>query len=195
MSRLVLVRHAEPDAETRGRCYGSLDVGLSPRGAEHADRLAAELGGLEVEAVYASPRRRALATATPIAAAYGLAPVLDNRLRELDFGELEGRRYEEIERSEPDLYRAWMETPTEVRFPGGECYDDLRRRAAAACEEIRLRHECAVVVTHGGVVRAVLATCLEIPAAAIFRLDQRYGGVTIVDWLDGTPVVRVLNRH
>jgi alpha-ribazole phosphatase len=195
MSRLVLVRHAEPEEDSRGRCYGSLDVGLSPEGAEHAVKLAAELARLEVEAVYASPRRRALATAAPIAAAHGLAPVVDDRLRELDFGELEGRRYEEIERSEPELYRAWMERPTEVRFPGGECYEDLRGRAVEVCEEIRLRHDCALVVTHGGVVRGALATWLEIPAAAIFRLDQRYGGVTIVDWLGGTPVVRVLNRH
>jgi alpha-ribazole phosphatase len=194
VSRLVLVRHAEPAADARGRCYGSLDVGLSPAGRAQAERLAADLADLALDAVYASPRRRALDTAAPVAAARGLVPAVDDRLRELDFGELEGRRYAEIERSEPELYRAWMETPTEVRFPGGESYDDLRRRAVAACEQIRRGHGCALVVTHGGVVRAALAAWLEIPAAAIFRLDQSYCGVTIVDWLEETPVVRILNR-
>lgn len=195
MSRLVLVRHTEPEEDARGRCYGRLDVGLSPAGLEHAARLVEELAGFAPDAVYTSPRRRAIDTAGPIAAARGLAPVVDERLRELDFGDFEGRTYEEIERAEPELYRAWMDTPTEVRFPGGESYDDLRRRAVAACDAIRGRHATSLVVTHGGVVRAAVATWLELPAASIFRLDQSYGGVTVVDWLDGTPLVRVLNRH
>jgi alpha-ribazole phosphatase len=194
MSRLVLLRHTEPEEDSRGRCYGSLDVGLSPDGLEHAERLANDLAGLAFDAVYTSPRQRALDTAARISAAQGLVPEVDDRLRELDFGILEGRLYEEIERSEPKLFRAWMETPTEVFFPGGESYDDLRRRAVTACDEIRGRHRCALVVTHGGVVRAVVSEWLSIPAAAIFRLDQSYGGQTIVDWIEEAPILRVLNR-
>ncbi len=193
MSRVVLLRHAEPEDDARGRCYGSLDVGLSPDGHARAARLAEELRDLPLDAVYASPRRRALDTAAPIAAAHGLAPRVDDRLRELDFGELEGRLYDEIAASEPELYAAWMATPTSVRFPGGESFADLRERALAACGEIRRRHACALVVTHGGVVRAALAEWLAMPPEAIFRLDQSYGGVTVVDWLDEAPLVRVLN--
>ena len=47
--------------------------------------------------------------------------------------------------------------------------------------------------THGGVVRAVVSECLAIPAAAIFRLDQSYGGLTVVDWIEESPIVRLLN--
>jgi alpha-ribazole phosphatase len=193
VSRLVLLRHTEPEEDSRGRCYGSLDVGLSPAGLEHADGLARDLADLPLDAVCSSPRRRALDTATRIAAVHGLVPEVDDRLRELDFGTFEGRRYDEIERDEPQLFRAWMETPTEVSFPGGESYEDLRRRAVAACDEIRGRHDDALVVTHGGVVRAVVSEWLAIPAAAIFRLDQSYGGLTVVDWLEEAPIVRVLN--
>jgi alpha-ribazole phosphatase/probable phosphoglycerate mutase len=192
-TRLVLVRHAEPEDEARGRCYGTLDVGLSPQGAEHALRLAEALASLRYEVVYTSPRVRSVETARPLAAARGLTPVVEPDLREIDFGRLEGRTYEEIERSEPELFRAWMETPTRVRFPEGESYDDLRVRAERVLDEIRARQSCAVVVTHGGVVRAGLAAWLRMPGEAIFRLDQRYCGVTIVDWLDGTPIVRLLN--
>lgn len=193
MSRLVLLRHAEPEETARGRCYGTLDVGLSPGGHAHAERLAEGLEHLRVDAVYASPRRRALDTAAPIAASLGLAPTPDERLRELDFGELEGRTYDEIAATRPELYHAWMTKPTAVRFPGGESYADLRGRAVAACEEIRRRHARALVVTHGGVVRAVLAEWLSLPAESIFRLDQSYGGVTIVEWIDDTPIVRLVN--
>jgi broad specificity phosphatase PhoE len=180
-------------ADARGRCYGSLDIGLSAAGREHAGRLALRLASVECEAVYSSPRVRALETAKAIAAALGLAPAVDEDLRELDFGELEGRTYDEIAASKPELYRAWMTTPTTVSFPGGESFADLKARSVAALERIRRLHENAIVVTHGGVLRAGVAAWLSMPDEAIFRLDQRYCGVTIVDWLDDEPLVRLLN--
>jgi alpha-ribazole phosphatase len=193
VSTLVLLRHTEPEENAHGRCYGTLDVGLSPAGRAHAKRLAETLSDLSLDAVYTSPRRRAQDTAGPIAASHGLSPTPDERLRELDFGELEGRTYDEIAANLPDLYSAWMSEPTTVRFPGGESYADLRERAVAACEEIRRRHAYALVVSHGGVVRAVLAECLGMAADAIFRLEQSYGGLSIVEWFDETPIVRLVN--
>lgn len=193
MTRLALVRHAEPEESAHGRCYGSLDVGLSRAGREHAARLAAELAAFGYDAVVASPRVRARETAEPLAAARGLAVTVADDLREIDFGSFEGRTYEEIERTEPELFRAWMETPTAVRFPAGESYGDLRARAVRALDAVRAAHASAVVVTHGGVIRAGLAGWLELPDHAIFRLDQSYCGVTVVEWVGETPVVRLLN--
>jgi broad specificity phosphatase PhoE len=188
VTRLLLIRHGRPVDEARGRCYGRLDVGLSPEGLVEA----AVLGrALTAATVVSSPARRAFETA----AALG-EPEVDARLRELDFGELEGRTYEEIERERPELFAAWMRTPTEVRFPGGEGFEDLRRRAAAAAAELRARHDggTVAVVTHGGVVRALLADALGLPSAAIFRLDVGYARVSVVDWFDGdAPVVRLVN--
>ena len=193
MSRLILVRHAEPTEHAHGRCYGSLDVGLAAAGREHAAQLAEELAAVPYDAVYASPRTRARETAGPLAAARGLSVVVADDLREIDFGAFEGRTYEEIELSEPDIFAAWMTTPTAVRFPGGESYGDLRVRASRALDEIRAAHDAAVVVTHGGVIRAGVASWLELPDHAIFRLDQSYCGVTVVEWVENAPIVRVLN--
>jgi alpha-ribazole phosphatase len=193
VSRLILVRHTEPQEDARGRCYGSLDIGLSVLGREHARELGARLARLDYDAVYTSPRLRARETAQPVAVARSVELLTDDRLRELDFGTLEGRTYDEIAESEPELYRAWMETPTQVRFPGGESFADLKARAIVALDGIRAAHETAVVVTHGGVLRTGVAAWLSMPDEAIFRLDQRYGGVTIVDWVDGVPLIRLLN--
>jgi broad specificity phosphatase PhoE len=189
VSRLILIRHAEPVEDARGLCYGTLDFGLSPAGLEQAQRLSVPA----CDAVYASPRRRAQETARPLAAALGLDVLVDDDLREIDFGDFEGRRYEEIEQAEPALYRAWMESPTTVRFPNGESYADVRARALAAFGRIRAAHACAVVVTHGGVIRAGLAAWLEMPDEAIFRLAQDYCGVSVVDFHEDVPLVRVLN--
>ena len=189
MSRLVLVRHAEPAEDARGRCYGSLDVGLSARGRVEAAALPGKLAAEALEAVYVSPRTRTRETA----ASLGVQVLEDERLCELDFGTFEGRTYEEIAAAEPEVWQQWMSAPTTVWFPGGESYAELKARATTALDEIRRRDACAAGVTHGGVVRAALAAWLELPDSAIFRLAQDYCGVTIVDWLDDEPVVRLVN--
>ncbi len=193
--RLLLVRHADTDTAMRGRCYGRLDVPLSPEGQRQARELAAALGSVSLAAVYSSPLARALDTATAIAAPHGLASVTANELREIDFGELEGLRYEEVETTRPALFREWMATPESVRFPGGEALADLRARVLPTVAEIRDRHEgqTAALVAHGGVIRVVLADALGLADGALFRLGQSVGGLSVVDWVDGTPVVEVVN--
>jgi broad specificity phosphatase PhoE len=90
-----------------------------------------------------------------------------------------------------------METPTRVDFPGRESYTKGRVRALAALDAIRARHggELAAIVSHGGILRAMLADCLRMPDEAIFRIDQSYGALSIIDWLDESPLVRVVNAQ
>jgi alpha-ribazole phosphatase len=194
-TRLLLVRHAEPEESMHGRCYGSLDVPLSAAGLRRAAGLGAALRELSMAAVYTSPLQRGLETARAIAVAQGLEPVVRQELRELDFGELEGMSYDEIAAERPELFRFWMEDPAAVRFPGGEGLAQLRARVLPAVADIRARHEgeAAAVVAHGGVVRVVLADVLGIPDAAFFRIDQSYGGLSVVDWIEGVPIVQVVS--
>lgn len=194
-TRIVLVRHAQPTDDVLGRCYGALDVGLSARGRRQARLLARTLAPVALAALYTSPSRRALDTATAVAAAHGLAPVIDERLRELDFGDFEGRSYDEIERRQPEIYRQWMATPTLVQFPGGESYSDLRIRTLAALEEIRTARpgEVSTVVAHAGVLRTMIASCLQMPPEATFRLDQSHGAISVIDWVEAVPIVRLVN--
>ena len=191
MTRLLLIRHAEPDEDARGRCYGRLNVALSPTGLASAERLAESLREVELDAVYVSPRLRAVQTA----AALRGRPTVDDRLRELDFGELEGRAYDEIEREHPDLFRRWMETPTLVRFPGGESYAELRERVAAAMDDVvaAATDRTVALVSHGGVIRAALARALGLPEERAFAFDVGYARISVIDWFDGTPVVRLVN--
>jgi broad specificity phosphatase PhoE len=193
VTRLVLIRHAEPEASVHGRVYGALDVGLSDRGLRDAEKLASTVRGLDLDAVYASPLRRAVETATPLARERGLELTLHEGLREVDFGELEGRTYEEIGEDHADLFRAWATNPSAIRFPGGEDYVGLKARVLTAVEEIRERTTSAAIVAHGGVNRVVLADALGLPDHAIFRLDQPYCALSVIDWIDGSPLVRAVN--
>jgi len=193
-SRLIFVRHAEPDEEVRGRIYGRLDPELSERGREHAAAIAAELAGEPIAAVYASPRLRARATAEPLASWLGVESLLEDDLREIDFGELEGLTLAEAAERYPVESR-WTAAPAGVLFPGGESVAELRARAVAVAQAIAARHEgeTAAVFTHAVVIRAILADALAMAPDAMFRLDHSYGGISVVEWFDGNPFVRVVN--
>jgi alpha-ribazole phosphatase/probable phosphoglycerate mutase len=192
---LVLVRHAEPSGDFRGRCYGRLDVELSELGREQSARVAAALADAPVSAVVSSPLQRARETAEAIAEPHGLRVVVLDGLRELDFGEFEGKSYDELAASRPQLYRQWMTAPTEVRFPGGESYADLEARVADVVRRLRAVHggRTVVAVTHGGVVRAVVAAALGLPDDRIFRLSVDTASITRVGWHQGVAIVRSVN--
>jgi broad specificity phosphatase PhoE len=193
--QLVLVRHAEPAESARGRCYGRLDFELSAWGRTQSEQLARQLSAEPVAAVVSSPRRRAIDTARPIAELHGLAVGVVESLRELDFGEIEGRTYDEIAAARPELFAQWMRAPTAVRFPGGESFDSLRRRVADAVCRLRETYDgrLVVAVTHGGVVRAVLVDALGVPVEHTFRLAVDPASLTRIEWVHDVPIVRSLN--
>ncbi len=191
--RLVLIRHGEPEASAKGRCYGKLDVGLSETGRRQMVRVSEALraSATTVDAVYTSPRRRARESAEILSGEI----VVDRRLSEIDFGELEGLTYEEAAERCPDLYQRWMQQPTEVKFPGGEGFAEMKARVLDAISVIRDMHsdETVAIVSHGGVNRIVLAEALAIDARSIFHMDQSHAGVNIVDDFDDYSVVRLMN--
>lgn len=193
-TRLYLVRHAATTLEP-GRCCGSLDVGLSDEGRKQARLLAEALSHVELTAVYTSPLERARHTAAELATRHNLVPNKLPGLAEIDFGALEGRRFEEIAATHPDLYATWMSRPTKTEFPEGERFADFSRRVRKAVRDIRLAHkrEAIAIVTHGGPIRLVAAEALAMPQRALFRLDQSLAGLSVIDWVEGSPIVRLLN--
>ena len=88
-----------------------------------------------------------------------------------------------------------MDSPTQVRFPGGESWADLRARVAAAVSDVLASSNggTIAVVTHGGVVRAVLAEALAVPDVRAFAFDVGYARISVVDWFGSTAVVRLVN--
>lgn len=194
-TRLFLIRHGLTAESARGCCIGRSDVPLSAAGHACAERLAVAFAQIPVDIVISSPLQRARGTAAPIAAVAGREVVVSGGLAEIDFGALEGSTFDEIASAHPDLYQRWMTAPARVHFPGGESYADLKARACAAMTEIMVSNRGAVivVVSHGGPIRAVIASLLEMPDDAAFRLGIDHGGMAQVDWIGDKPTLCCLN--
>lgn len=141
--RLVLVRHGATDWSEAGRFCGWADMPLNARGREQARNLRRRLEGRRFTGVWSSDLRRATETAR---LAVGRA-IRDPRLRELDFGNLEGMRWEEC----PVPVRQALLGFDGFRAPGGESVFMLRARVTAFVEELLDGEH--LVFTHGGVIR------------------------------------------
>ncbi|HLI27083.1 MAG TPA: histidine phosphatase family protein [Chloroflexota bacterium] len=180
--QLLLVRHGETQWNREGRYQGRTDVPLTPAGRAQAAALAEVLRAEPLAAVYTSPLRRAYDTARPIAAAHGLAPVVDARLMEIHQGAWEGLRPAEIERRWPALYRRWLQEPETVRLPGGETLAEVERRVLAALADLHRRwaghtvcvvaHKVSLAVIHAAVQGAPLRAALAYlpPNASVDRV-------------------------
>ncbi|MGZ3460499.1 MAG: histidine phosphatase family protein, partial [Archangium sp.] len=99
------------------------------------------------------------------------------------------------EKRYPEVYAEWMAHPTRVRFPEGESYPEMRERVISAGRALRTRHagETFVLVSHGGVNRTLLAEALGMPDANLFRLEQGYAAVNILDFYGEEPIVKLMN--
>jgi probable phosphoglycerate mutase len=194
-TRFLLIRHGEVEADARRRCYGRLDVELSPLGHEQAARTAAWIAELPIAAVWASPLKRAVDSARPLERALGLEARLHDGLREIDCGALEGLTYAEIRERYPEMYAEWRARLAKTKFPDGESYFDLHARVTAAAAEIRAAHagQTVALVAHGGTHRALIADALGLGAESLFRLDKTYASVSVIDYYEGVAVVRLMN--
>jgi broad specificity phosphatase PhoE len=159
---VVLARHGETnDNREPMRFQGFTDTPLNESGRAQAHELAARIAA-EAEpmrSLWASDLSRARETAEIVGARIGLGVRLDPRLREASRGRWEGYTFDEIKRSEPERYAAWMQAGPDWRFPGGESLQEQQDRVLAALNDIEATGELpALVVCHGGSIRVVLCS-------------------------------------
>lgn len=155
---IVLIRHAETDLNA-SRVLQWPDTPLGERGLAQARAVGARFAGQRPAAILSSAMARARQTADAIAAATGVPVTVSTLLGERDFGELRGRRYDELERDPVTDDRA---------PPGGESMAAFRDRVAAAFDWVVAQRRRAggdvLVVTHGLVIRVLLAAHARLPA-------------------------------
>lgn len=182
--RLWLVRHGETDWNAEGRLQGHSDRPLTPRGREQAAQAAARMTGLRFGALVSSDLFRARETAGILAAALGIEPRSDVRLREIDFGAWEGLSLASVRARFGADHAAFESDPLGARAPGGECARDVADRVIAAADEIaaRAEGERVLLVAHALPIALLLCRARGIPIERAWKIPLRNLGVEWVDW-------------
>ncbi len=212
-TKIYLIRHGEVEGANPRRYNGHIDVPLSENGQEQLKRLAAFLsaevrrrGGTEepsdlqlfrssaLKAVYCSGLIRAVNSAEIIAEPFGLKPVVIDGLKERGFGQWEGMSFDEVNEKWPDACMAWADDPLKFSPIGGESTIETRDRVMPVFNQIVDDHkgEEIAIVSHGGVTRVILCEMLGIPLENIFRIEQDFGALNVIEIWD-YPVVKQIN--
>lgn len=195
-TRFYFIRHAEVEERYHHVFGGRIDMGLSAVGREQARRLAEYLQSLPLEAVYASPMQRVRQTLEPCNGHLAVAPIFDEALREFDFGRWTGLHFREVrEQFDADPWD-WLEWIERGRIPDGETGEQIRARLEPWLREKLARHEgqTVAVFAHGGVIRQLLASLLEMPLSRMALFDVDYASVAAVDAGGGRqPEVQLAN--
>ncbi|MEW2275639.1 bifunctional RNase H/acid phosphatase [Streptomyces griseofuscus] len=196
---LVLLRHGETPLTPQKRFSGSggTDPALSAAGRDQAQRVADALARRgTVQTVLASPLTRTRETAEIVAARLGLDVVIEDGLRETDFGAWEGLTFGEVRDRYPDDLNAWLADPAARPTGGGESFAEVAARIAVTKDELVTAHagRTVLLVTHVTPIKTLVRLALGAPPESLFRMELSAASLSAVAYYaDGNASVRLFN--
>lgn len=182
---IYLIRHTKVGIPSN-ICYGQTDVSLAESYKEEIGQVLSNLGSTENFTCYSSSLKRCKELANHIST----SPVFDKRLMEMNFGDWENKSWEKIGKLEFDK---WHSDFVNNHVPNGESYFELYTRSISFLNEILLENKNSILVTHGGVIRAILAHTLGLPLENSFRLRIDYGSISKIKFEKRITQVEFVN--
>jgi probable phosphoglycerate mutase len=192
---IYFLRHGETTASQAGGYCGTLDPDLTPEGYQMAEDFSHYYSHMSWAAAFSSPQRRAVATAKPLCDAAGIQMLLKDGLRELAYGQWEGKTPEEVNHEFHDNYVRWLADPGWNAPTGGERGVDVSRRGSLVIEEIE--RTCAtgnvLVVSHKATTRIMLCSLIGIDVGRYRdRFSMPVASTSIVEMAENGPLLHVL---
>jgi probable phosphomutase (TIGR03848 family) len=203
VATVILVRHGRTTANTSGVLAGrTAGVRLDEAGVAQAERTAERLAVVPLVAVVTSPLERCRQTARAIAKAQQGTPATatERGITECDYGSWQGRSLRELAK-EP-LWKTVQTQPSAAAFPEGEAMATMQARSVAAVRRLDALYEAEhgpgavwVAVSHGDIIKSVLADALGMHLDLFQRIQVDPASVSIVRYTQARPYVLATNTH
>jgi len=183
VTTIDLLRHGECQG---GEIYrGTTDVALTERGWQQMESsLHIDVAHAETpwQRIVSSPLQRCRLFAESKGQLLNIPVHLHEGFREMDFGDWEGRSIEEVHREDAEAVTNFYRDPARVAPPNGESMQMVQGRLISAWQQILNEHrgEHLLLVQHGGTIRILLAELLQMPLAAVTRLEIHYASLSRV---------------
>jgi broad specificity phosphatase PhoE len=194
--KIFFMRHGQTSfSRDNAFCGSGLDPELTEDGMAMARSFAEAYRDTPWQAIYCSPLQRAHQTARPLCEMLGLEPQVRDGLKEIGYGQWEGKSAEEIARDFHDDHIRWSADPAWNAPTGGEPGIAIAHRALQVVEEIKARHHNGnvLVVSHKATIRIVLCSLLGIDVGRFrFRLGCPVGSVSVVEFGAHGPLLHAL---
>jgi len=190
---LILVRHGETPFNRDRKVQGITDIELNDAGLRQAHQLALALKDHEIRQIYSSPLKRAYMTAEVINQFHNVPIHRRGGLMEMDQGDFEGWSFKELMACEKDFLRRWIADPAITRMPNGESFIEVQERAWNALEDIILRAENALVVSHNFTIAAILCKIKCVDLSQFRNSCVETASKTIVQFANGVGTIGLFN--
>jgi broad specificity phosphatase PhoE len=196
MSLVYLIRHGQTDWNREKIFRGLADRPLSQEGREEAEAVARFLARERIQFIYASPLKRAMETAEPLARARGLKVEILPGVIDLDFGEWSGLPMKEVKDKYPRVFDDFMKRPEKAVFPGGETLAQAQQRAMAGIRAVAGIHpeETIAVVTHRVICKVVILGILGLGVSQFWEISQDTACINLFEYGPEGIVIRYLNE-
>jgi broad specificity phosphatase PhoE len=196
---LYLLRHGETTFSQSGAHCGWIDPDLTADGWEMANQFSQAYQSTDWQMVYSSPMKRTLATAQPLCELIGRPPEIRIGLKEIHYGEWEGKTLKEVRSKYEESYQRWQNEPAWNAPDGGETGLQVANRAMGVVSEITNTHKDGnvLIVTHKATIRIILCNLLGIEQGRYRdRLDVPACSVSILSMGNNGPMLKALgDRH
>lgn len=205
--RVILVRHGHVEGIDQPRFRGRQHLQLTAAGLQQAEQTAAYLHRLvRPDAIVCSPMARCIATGAVVGQPAGLAPMPDEGLSDLDYGEWQGKLVADLRRTDPRVAE-WFTDPASAAFPGGETLVAASERVHAAVSRIIRQRpgQTVIMVCHEATNRLILLMALALPLSRFHDLAQDPGSVsrlghdcgrwTVLSMNETAHLAPTLSRH
>ncbi|MFF5207027.1 bifunctional RNase H/acid phosphatase [Streptosporangium sp. NPDC000396] len=194
---LLLLRHGETPLSVERRFSGLGDPELTPNGIAQANAAADKLSRkpYDIQVVVSSPLKRARVTAEIVAARLGLEVIVEEGLKETNFGDWEGHTFTEIQRRWPDELAAWLADPSAAP-PSGESFEEAARRVQATGDRLVERYEGKTIlaISHVTPIKMLIRFALLAPPDALYRMHLDLSALSLIEYYaDGPAVVKAFN--
>ena len=192
---LYFLRHGQTEFSRSNSYCGSLDPQLTPDGIEMAEVFADAYGSTPWQAVFCSPMKRTIATAKPLCSKLGIEPELRDGLKEIHYGQWEGKSPETVSNDYHDDYIRWLADPAWYAPTGGEMAVAIASRSMQVIEEIKQRYDSGnvLVVAHKATIRIMLCSLMGIDVGRFrYRLGCPVGSVSVVEFSSHGPLLKAL---
>lgn len=187
MITLMIVRHGLTDWNKEKRLMGHQDIDLSEEGIKQAEKIAKRLKDEKIDYIYSSDLKRTIDTATIINKHHNLMIIVDNNLKEIGYGDFEGKSKEEIQDNSIHK-KLWNERKKDIyafRLPGAENFTDVLDRVKTVLKKILTYHDKTILIVCHGVTKRALVQIIKklsnkethkqyfnLTAISIFHIDE-----------------------